>query len=186
MKTAICPSCNQEFEVTRRRRRFCSRPCILAAGRKQMEKSLLQRFWDNLPDRPEDGCWIWQGGFCGPYPAMTRKHVRVHLFSYELHKGPIPDGLYVCHTCDTPACVNPAHLFLGTADQNSADMVKKGRSLKGSRSPASKLTEADVLAIRAAYAAGGITYRELGEQYGVTGTQIGTIVLRKSWKDLPP
>lgn len=69
------------------------------------------------------GCWLWP--VSAGYGQFKGK--RAHRLSYEAFKGPIPDGLFVCHKCDVPACCNPDHLFVGTASDNSLDMVKKGR-----------------------------------------------------------
>jgi len=81
--------------------------------------------------KDKSGCWIWTGGrdsknygnfwFCG-------KTVAAHRVSYELYKGKIPDGMCACHSCDTPDCVNPDHLWLGTLKENTRDCMKKGRS----------------------------------------------------------
>ena len=77
-----------------------------------------------------NSCWIWTGshttdGYGGFY--AYGKKIRAHRWSYEFHKSPIPDGLSVCHACDVPACVNPSHLWLGTARDNAIDMVRKNR-----------------------------------------------------------
>lgn len=87
----------------------------------------------------DTGCWIWTGGSRPngkgvPYPRLwgdNRKALSAHRFSYELFNGPIEAGLYVCHRCDTPLCVNPQHLFLGTHKENMADMRQKNRSYRG-------------------------------------------------------
>ena len=75
----------------------------------------------------EKGCWIWTGNAGQPprdygYMTYRKRSWRVHRLSYALHKGPIPEGMVVCHTCDTPRCCNPDHLWIGTQDDNLADM----------------------------------------------------------------
>ena len=79
-----------------------------------------------------DGCIIWTGRGNGQYGygsmSFRGRRVGVHRLAWMLRHGPVPDGLYVLHRCDTPPCLNPDHLFLGTKADNSADMVAKGRS----------------------------------------------------------
>jgi len=123
--------------------------------------------------------------------------LRAHRVSWELHYGLIPEGLQVCHTCDVRACVRPDHLFLGTNEDNHLDKIAKGRMPTGdehwtaylpdriARGEAKgKLTEMQVTAIRARYAAGGVTQLALAKEYGVTPSNIAYICRRETWKHI--
>lgn len=140
------------------------------------------------------GCWIWLGGTysnhygsfrIGSLSDNTRKQVLAHRWSYEFHKGPIPDNLFVCHTCDTPSCVNPDHLWTGTRSENSLDMYNKGRMnntyLKGSEKPNSIFTEIDILKIRE-LSKTGLSYSEISKIYNSSKSAIADIVKRRSWR----
>lgn len=80
------------------------------------------------------GCWLWTGAHneegYGTFALDGYKVLRAHRVSWILHRGPIPNGLCVCHHCDTPACVNPGHLFLGTKRDNARDRDAKGRAMQ--------------------------------------------------------
>ena len=102
-----------------------------------------------------------------------------------LSVGPIPDGLLVCHTCDNRACVNPSHLFIGSSSDNIADMVAKGRGMRGEAHVYAKLSEAQVMDIRFKYSSGIATQKELAEEHGVHKVTIFDIVHRVTWKHLP-
>ena len=88
------------------------------------------------------------------------------------------------HTCDRPLCVNPAHLELGSNRDNAADSARKARRPRGSRQHAAKLTEGQVLNLRARYEAGGITQKQLAEEYGISRALVSVILTRKAWKHI--
>lgn len=92
--------------------------------------------FDNYIPVPESGCWLWLGGWDRKGYGKTggsSNSTKTHRMFFERFNGPIHHGLIVCHKCDTPACVNPAHLFQGTHKDNAEDRVRKGRSKGGRR-----------------------------------------------------
>ena len=95
--------------------------------------TLEERFLKKISPEPNTGCWLWTGSSDtrGYGHISTGKRtdapLMAHRVSYALHCGPIPKGMNVCHTCDTPACVNPDHLWIGSHADNARDMVVKGR-----------------------------------------------------------
>ena len=99
--------------------------------------------------------------------------------AYTAWIGPIPDGQFVCHRCDNPPCINPKHLFLGTPHDNSADMAAKHRSANGEWKRTHKLTDDQVAEIRSRYAEGGVTQRQLAEEFGVSQQLVGLLAQRR-------
>lgn len=132
------------------------------------------------------GCWLWTGALrCSRKmrPAVTypgHPTETAYRTAYETYKGPIPAGLFVCHSCDVPLCINPDHLFLGTTADNMADMVKKGRASRqrGSANPQAKLTEEQVVALRASNEPNAT----LAERYGVTSRRVAIIRGDSEWR----
>ena len=182
--------------------------------RKVRGRTASERFWEKV--EKTDGCWVWQGAGHSMkygYFGLDGRNRLAHRVAWELICGPIPDGLCVCHHCDTPKCVRPDHLFLGTHKQNSEDMVAKGRSASGDRSSArlypeslrcgddhwshrmpervrrgsrhnrAKLTESDIRRIREV-GKQGQTLAEIASKYGVHLSSIHLILAGKTWKHI--
>lgn len=151
-----------------------------------------------------DGCWLWTApvtaaGY-GKIAIPGKKSVSAHRMAYELTVGPIPAGLMVCHHCDIKRCVNPDHLFLGTARDNSHDAMKKGllphgptaavnrhpeTRARGERQGAAKLTDAQVREIKRILRAGLLSQRSLARLLGVSERTIGWIANGKRWTHIP-
>jgi len=126
-------------------------------------------------------CWLWTASRCRGYGQMRvdGRTRRAHRVGWAIHNGPVLAGMFVCHRCDTRACVNPAHLFLGTQADNIRDCVAKGRFVRNPAPP--KLTDVNVLEIRTLYAMGGISYMGLSKRFGVAKGTISDIISRQTW-----
>jgi hypothetical protein len=167
--------------------------------KRKPSRPLSERFWERV--QRTDGCWLWTGNTSGRgYGVLRagepRAHPRsAHRLSWELHYGPIPEGLFVCHHCDNPPCVRPDHLFLGSQLENIADMMSKGRHAPaestrhpGSENGRAKITEEEARAICVAYAAIPRKQRarrgdlsSLARRYGLTTTMVLNIVRGSNW-----
>jgi hypothetical protein len=130
----------------------------------------------------ERDCWICTShskDYYGyPLKSINGKMQKISRIFYEKYKGPIPQGMCICHNCDTPACINPSHLFLGTQNDNMQDKIKKGRSLYGENNPSAKLTEVQILEIRSM----SDTQQEIADKYGIAQPQVSLIKNYRLWK----
>lgn len=144
-------------------------------------------------------CWLWTGHTCSGYGVFwfEGKNWLAHRASYAMFVAPLARGILVLHVCDTKLCVRPEHLFTGTYQDNSSDMVLKGRAASGdrnasrkypglhvgSRNGRAKLSDQGVMEICRRYA-GGETQTALASEFGVTQVAISRIVLRRAWKHI--
>ncbi len=145
------------------------------------------RFWAKV-DKSGD-CWLWTGAKTHGYGHLNRYrdgrqvHLRAHRVSWEEHYGAIPDGMCVCHRCDNPSCVRPDHLFLGTQDENLADMRGKGRGSAPPRVRRPRLTEEQAREIIAAKA-GGLPIAPFHRKFGVARSTVYAVAYGVNWRHL--
>jgi len=162
-------------------------------------QTAVERFWSKV--KKTDRCWLWTASTTRGYGQFVNNGIQgqAHRFSFRLHKGEIPEGKSVCHSCDVRNCVNPEHLWLGTATDNMRDAVKKGRIATGSRNGCSthperlkrgrenkkaKLTPEIVLTIRVRYSQGGVSLQRLADEHGVTKQSVWFIIHNKHWRHI--
>ena len=156
-------------------------------------RPIAERFAEKYEVVPFSGCWIWNGATGGKgygyitYEQGSQGGIGAHRVSWMLHRGVIPKGMYVCHKCDVPACVNPDHLFLGTNQDNVADCIAKGRKKYGKvrfgeAITSAKLTESAVIDIRKKR----MVQKEYAKLYGVSQGSIRNVQRGRTWKHVPP
>ena len=152
----------------------------------------LKRFWSKVTVLTPNECWEWVAGKdskgYGVF-SLKRKSLSSHRISWIIHNGPIPvgegyHGTCVLHTCDNPSCVNPQHLFLGSAQDNMTDKVLKGRGScgRGEQQGHSILTEAQVLNIKVLLLDKSITQKDIGNMFDVKRKVINDINTGKTWR----
>lgn len=180
-ETRQCLICGESFEgLVSQIGVYCS----VACANKALVQDVATRFWAKVDKSGE--CWFWTAGVgTDGYAKFWYNGTSTHAsrVAYELTFGPIPDGLQVCHHCDTPRCIRPEHLFLGTRLDNSRDMVAKQRSRTGERHHNAKLTEQAVIEIRRQYAT-GTRVSALMQSFGVSYSAIDAVVHRVTWKHI--
>lgn len=137
------------------------------------------------------GCWEWTGKRqTGPCPyghqRLRKRTYLAHRLSWEIANGPIPAGMVICHACDNPPCINPAHLFIGSRSDNQNDMYKKSRwawnkALRtGAANHQAKLNDGKALAIFNDQR----TQEQIAKEYGIAQTTVSKIKNRQSWKHI--
>lgn len=146
----------------------------------------MEKFYGKVDAGPGGGCHIWLGARTSHGYGTLRVHGKTttaHRLAYRMSKGDVPSGLYVCHSCDRKHCVNPEHLWLGTAQDNMDDKVAKGRhvTLAGEDVPNAKLTDALVREIRSSSEPGTVIAKRLG----VSDSNISRIRRRLAWRHVP-
>jgi hypothetical protein len=148
---------------------------------KNSKDTSQERFWKKVTKALENECWLWTGCKQGSngygYFRISKDagNQVAHRFSYELHKGQIPMGMIVCHTCDNPICVNPNHLFVGTHQDNAIDRESKKRS---DYSKITKLTEKQAQEIKSS----NLSQSSLSKLYKVSRRTIASIQCGETWK----
>jgi hypothetical protein len=151
----------------------------------EVVEPLESRFWSKVDRGRAEDCWLWRGAG-GKYGFIwvdgETKYRGAHRVSYQIAHGAIPDGMLICHSCDTPMCVNPSHLFAGTPMDNNRDMIQKGRNkpTRGERNGMAKLTWAAVAEIRAS----GDKSSALALRYGVSQRTVRDVRNNAKWRSL--
>lgn len=152
-----------------------------------LDQGLIDRFRASYVEGKPEECWLWGRsmhlkGYGQIKKTGERRQAYSHRIAYELAYGEIPPHRQVCHKCDNPPCVNPAHLFVGTSSDNHQDMKRKGRHLYGERNNQSVLTEQHVKEILQLMPV--VVQRELAARYGVSQGTISKIARGMRWNHL--
>lgn len=186
-----CETCGTTFNPYTGREstsRFCSRACNgVGQGLARANTDWAERLWSQVHKAGKEECWPWRGWTAQKYGRMSvaGSEVGAHRLAYKWASGYLPDDMIVCHSCDNRPCCNPGHLFIGTDADNVADMDTKGRRRtvpqRGERHRRAKLTEAQVLSIRADLRPAPAVAKSLG----ISKSLVRGIRRRENWGWLP-
>lgn len=141
-------------------------------------------FWKQVEKKTDAECWLWNGAVTKQGYGRFLQTISAHRFSFLIHKGQIPAGLFVCHHCDVRLCVNPSHLFSGTASENNEDMRRKGRAVSTEVRARimGNISEDDVRFIRKIYVPFKMSVRKIATQYGFPYKSVENAVNPNCWK----
>jgi hypothetical protein len=148
-----------------------------------MTDSTIDRFERKFVRGPTTDCWLWnaavnKGGY-GIF-LFGGRNITAHRAAYKIYVALVPDDLFVCHRCDNRRCVNPNHLFLGSATENMTDRDAKGRQAKGSDFKRSKLNQAAIVEIHQSRLPDTV----LARKFGVTKGAINHVRHRRNWRHI--
>jgi hypothetical protein len=169
-------------QMCKRHYKQAYRTGVAKPGIKGMHGTPQERFWTYVDKKDRDECWIWTGRRDrGGYGTLRTKtsQVRAHRVSFEIHKGEIPEGMVIRHTCHNPPCVNPNHLLSGTNLDNVMDKVLAGRCRTNEDHPNTKFSNEVVAQVRAAKG----KRKDIAKQFGISESQVGNI---RSGAQRPP
>jgi hypothetical protein len=187
-----CFTCKNIFSVKGRNDRekqsvYCSRTCRYKIESDPVYQfNRMKRHFEKNVVKSEHGCWLWMGAQRGNgygQTSLNRKPLPASRASWLIHYGEIPEGMFVCHSCDVRACVSPAHLWLGTPKDNTQDMIKKGRKIspQGEDAPHTKIKTRDVINIKSMIKQ-GIPVKEISNKLSISHSIIYGIRNGRTWK----
>lgn len=183
-----CKQCGITVPRKKKSQKFCSRSCTSKFSSplkpKRYMTDIKSRIEANTAKAGDGECWIWKAPLRNSYGSimyMGKRYVASRL-AWMLHHKKDAGNLEVCHTCDIPACVNPAHLYLGTHGQNMQDMIDRGglEKIRAARSP---LTLDQARIIKSVYRVGSYTQDRLAKIFNVHPSTIGGITIGKTWRE---
>lgn len=152
-----------------------------------IDERTKKRFWSKVDKRGPNDCWEWQGGIDGKgygafWDIKNKRQIIASRMAYIITNGSIPNGKMICHKCDNPRCVNPIHLYAGTAHDNMVDKVRRGRANtpRGEKHGASKLTRTQVLEI-IELRKKGEKLDKIAERFSISFQHVSDICHRRKW-----